>query len=67
MYRNKLTWEFVPPGFDVITFGEFGDKFYITLSGNVGVLIPLPHQEHDENEDTEDAIIEKEKRITANK
>lgn len=37
---KKLTYEFVPAGFDVITFGEFGDKFYITLHGNTGVLIP---------------------------
>lgn len=38
---KKLKYEFVPRGNDVITFGDYGDKFYITLYGNVGVLIPM--------------------------
>ena len=38
---NKLKYGFVPKGRDVITFGDMGDKFYISLSGSVGVLIPV--------------------------
>jgi hypothetical protein len=31
----------VPKGYDVVTYGDIGDKFYIILHGNVGVYIPM--------------------------
>lgn len=40
-FANKLKYEFVPEGIDVIKYGEFGQEFFITLHGSVGVLIPL--------------------------
>ncbi|TNV87944.1 hypothetical protein FGO68_gene15687 [Halteria grandinella] len=35
-----LTYEFVPKGCNVFEYGSQGDKFYILLQGEVGVLIP---------------------------
>ena len=49
-FANKLKYEFVSKGNDVITFGDYGDKFYITLYGNVGVLIPLPKPKVEQKE-----------------
>ena len=38
---KKLKYEFVPEGFDVISYGDMGDKFYITLHGSLGVYYPV--------------------------
>ena len=43
IFVNKLKYQFVPEGDDVITYGDYGDKFYICLSGKVSVLIPMDH------------------------
>ena len=44
-------------------YGEYGDKFYIILSGTVGVLIPdtthQPENEEIKEEDTEELSEEK--------
>ncbi|CAI2382238.1 unnamed protein product [Moneuplotes crassus] len=37
---KKLKYEFIPAGFDVIKYGEYGNNFYITLHGSASVLIP---------------------------
>ena len=37
---KKLKYEYVPQGYDVISYGDQGDKFYITLSGTLGVYYP---------------------------
>jgi hypothetical protein len=37
---HNLKYEFVPPGFNVITYGEFGNLFYIILHGEVSILLP---------------------------
>ena len=50
IFESKLKYEFVQKGKDVITFGDFGDKFYISLYGNVGVLIPMSKGKNDPKE-----------------
>ena len=52
---KKLKYEFVPEGIDVIKIGEFGQEFFITLYGSVGVLLPnikksKPQEEKQEKE-----------------
>ena len=37
---KRLKYEFIPKGCDVIRYGEFGQEFFITLHGSVGVLLP---------------------------
>ena len=39
MYENNLKYEFVPEGYDVISYGDIGDKFYITLHGELSVYV----------------------------
>ena len=41
MFENKLKYEFVPNGVNVIAYGDIGEKFYITLHGQLGVYIPI--------------------------
>jgi hypothetical protein len=40
MSANKLKYEFVPESYDVISYGEDGNKFYISLHGELGVYLP---------------------------
>ena len=56
---KKLKYEFLPKGKDVITYGDYGDKFYITLYGNVGVLIPIARQKSEVKPTTQKTLIKK--------
>ncbi|CAI2376116.1 unnamed protein product [Moneuplotes crassus] len=47
---KKLNHLFVPEGKDVITYGEYGSEFYISLDGKVDVLIPKSKEEQKEEE-----------------
>lgn len=40
-FANNLKYEFVPEGYDVVTHGDNGDKFYICLHGVLGVYVPI--------------------------
>ena len=40
-FENKLKYEFVPNGANVISYGDIGEKFYITLHGILGVYVPI--------------------------
>ena len=40
MFENKLKYEFYPNGVNVITYGDIGEKFYITLHGTLSVFLP---------------------------
>lgn len=38
---NKLTYQFLPKGKTVFSFGELGTSFYVIIDGEVGVKVPF--------------------------
>ena len=40
MSENKLKYEYVPANVNVISYGDVGEKFYITLHGTLSVFLP---------------------------
>ena len=35
-----MKYQFVPEGWNIITYGDFGEEFYILLHGICGILLP---------------------------